>query len=66
MNLFNIIIKILIHSFRINLKVKKGELVGVVGAVGSGRTSLIAALLGELVKLNGNVTLSVRLFIKKF
>ena len=49
---------------RIDLKVKKGELVAVVGAVGSGKSSLVAALLGETVKVNGNVNVSVRFACK--
>ena len=37
------------------LKVKEGELVGICGSVGSGKTSLIAALLGDmrLITTNG-------------
>ncbi|KAH7825716.1 putative Multidrug Resistance Associated Protein (MRP) [Monocercomonoides exilis] len=34
----------------INLKVKKGELVFVVGAVGSGKSSLLAAISGDIAK----------------
>ncbi|KAH7832364.1 putative Multidrug Resistance Associated Protein (MRP) [Monocercomonoides exilis] len=34
----------------INLKVRKGELVFVVGAVGSGKSSLLAAISGEIAK----------------
>jgi ATP-binding cassette subfamily C (CFTR/MRP) protein 1 len=39
----------------INLKVKKGNLTAIVGSVGSGKTSVISALLGEMQKLNGFV-----------
>lgn len=39
----------------INLAVKKGELVAIVGQVGSGKSSLISALLGDMEKLNGQV-----------
>ena len=39
----------------IELKVKEGELVAIVGATGSGKSSLLAALLGELKKLEGVV-----------
>lgn len=35
-------------------------MVAVVGAVGSGKSSLVAALLGDLVKINGLVNLSVK------
>lgn len=45
--------------YRIDLKVKKGELIAIVGAVGSGKSSLVAALMGEMVKLNGRVNVSV-------
>ena len=44
----------------INIDVKPGELVAVVGAVGSGKTSLLSALLGEMEKLEGKVTMKVR------
>lgn len=39
----------------IDLRVKKGSLVGVVGVVGSGKSSLISALLGEMEKKSGHV-----------
>ena len=39
----------------ISLEIKKNQLVAVVGRVGSGKTSLLSALLGELEKLDGNV-----------
>lgn len=39
----------------INLKVKKGNLTAIVGQVGSGKTSLISALLGEMDKVTGSV-----------
>ncbi|KAJ8688624.1 hypothetical protein QAD02_024419 [Eretmocerus hayati] len=39
----------------INVRVKQGELVAVVGVVGSGKSSLIAALLGEMQKAQGTV-----------
>ena len=34
-----------------------GELVGVVGTVGTGKSSLLAAVLGELEKTNGRIAL---------
>ena len=54
----------LIHSFifpccSIDLSVKGGELVAVVGPVGAGKSSLISALLGEMDKLNGQVLMKV-------
>uniref|UniRef100_A0A1X7VVN1 ABC-type glutathione-S-conjugate transporter n=1 Tax=Amphimedon queenslandica TaxID=400682 RepID=A0A1X7VVN1_AMPQE len=41
----------------IDLSVKPGELVAVVGPVGAGKSSLISALLGEMDKLNGQVVM---------
>jgi ATP-binding cassette subfamily C (CFTR/MRP) protein 1 len=41
----------------INLRVKKGQLTAVVGRVGAGKSSLISALLGDTVKMNGEVLL---------
>ncbi|NXR19167.1 MRP7 protein, partial [Cinclus mexicanus] len=38
-----------------NLSVKKGTLLGVVGKVGSGKSSLLAAITGELIKQGGQV-----------
>ena len=40
----------------INFKVKKGELIAIVGPVGSGKSTLLSALLGELNKQNGRVS----------
>ncbi|XP_060602679.1 multidrug resistance-associated protein 1-like isoform X1 [Ruditapes philippinarum] len=42
---------------RINLNVSEGELIAVVGQVGSGKTSLLSAMLGEMEKIHGHVTL---------
>lgn len=44
----------------INLKVKKGNLTAIVGQVGSGKTSLISALLGEMEKVKGQVNVDGR------
>ncbi|KAI9249020.1 multi drug resistance-associated protein MRP [Sporodiniella umbellata] len=41
----------------IELSIKKGELASVVGKVGSGKSSLISALLGDTVKVQGQVVL---------
>lgn len=40
----------------INLNVNKGELTAIVGTVGSGKSSLLASILGEMHKLSGKVT----------
>ena len=47
--------------FRINMKVKDGEIIAIVGHVGSGKSSLMAACLGELERLKGSVTIRVGL-----
>ncbi|XP_028034268.1 multidrug resistance-associated protein 1 isoform X4 [Bombyx mandarina] len=39
----------------INLNVPRGSLVAIVGAVGSGKSSLLAAMLGEMNKISGRV-----------
>ncbi|XP_053497408.1 ATP-binding cassette sub-family C member 5 [Ictalurus furcatus] len=40
---------------RVQLTVRKGALVGVCGAVGSGKSSLLSALLGQMTLLGGSV-----------
>jgi len=39
----------------INLKIKKGELTAIVGTVGSGKSSVLASILGEMHKISGKV-----------
>ncbi|OBS72815.1 hypothetical protein A6R68_12622 [Neotoma lepida] len=43
----------------VNLDIKPGQLVAVVGTVGSGKSSLIAAMLGEMENVHGHVTIQV-------
>ena len=43
----------------IKLKVRKGELVAIVGQVGSGKSSLLSALIGELEKAGMNTEVNV-------
>ncbi|KAI2666162.1 Multidrug resistance-associated protein 1 [Labeo rohita] len=43
---------------RINVRVQRGSLVAVVGHVGSGKSSLLSAMLGEMEKKSGHVTVS--------
>ena len=40
---------------------EKGQLIGIAGAVGSGKSSLISAIMGELNHLNGQVKIKGRL-----
>ncbi len=39
-------------------QVKKGELVGVVGPVGCGKSSLVGAILGETMLVSGEISVS--------
>uniref|UniRef100_A0A8C6K7K7 ATP-binding cassette sub-family C member 5 n=1 Tax=Nothobranchius furzeri TaxID=105023 RepID=A0A8C6K7K7_NOTFU len=43
---------------RINLQIKQGSLVGVCGGVGSGKSSLLSALLGQMTLVEGKVAAS--------
>ena len=38
-----------------------GELIAVVGQVGSGKSSLMSAILGEMIRLKGSVTVKVKI-----
>ncbi|KAG6844742.1 hypothetical protein H0H87_004074 [Tephrocybe sp. NHM501043] len=42
----------------INLTVKKGELLGVLGRVGAGKTSLLSAIIGDMTRREGEVVLA--------
>ncbi|GJN87677.1 hypothetical protein Rhopal_000632-T1 [Rhodotorula paludigena] len=44
------------HLQDISLSVKKGELIAVVGRVGDGKSSILSAVLGEMNKVDGQVT----------
>ena len=46
------------------MKVPKGSLIAVVGTVGSGKSSLVSATLGEMEKLGGQVNVDVSKFEK--
>ena len=43
----------------ITLEVSHGEMVAVVGVVGSGKSSLMSALLGDMMKVSGTAAVSV-------
>ncbi|KAM7417317.1 hypothetical protein PAMA_017129 [Pampus argenteus] len=43
---------------RIDLRIKRGALVGICGGVGSGKSSLLSALLGQMTLLEGHVAAS--------
>ncbi|XP_059501095.1 ATP-binding cassette sub-family C member 10 isoform X3 [Stegostoma tigrinum] len=49
-----------LELLNLNLMLKQGELIGVVGKVGCGKSSLIAAILGELNRLDGEVYISTQ------
>ena len=53
-NLFLVCTKHVV-TFRLNLRVEAGQLVAVVGHVGSGKSSLLSALLGEMEIMTGKV-----------
>ncbi|KAK9507365.1 hypothetical protein O3M35_007238 [Rhynocoris fuscipes] len=42
----------------INVNITKGQFVGIIGPVGSGKSSLLAALLAELDKMSGSVSVA--------
>ncbi|XP_018432035.1 PREDICTED: multidrug resistance-associated protein 5 isoform X1 [Nanorana parkeri] len=42
----------------IDLEIEKGKLVGVCGSVGSGKTSLISAILGQMTLLEGSIAVN--------
>ncbi|KAI9339971.1 P-loop containing nucleoside triphosphate hydrolase protein [Obelidium mucronatum] len=49
------------HLRNINLNVPKGSLVAIVGAVGSGKSSLLNAIVGEMKKTSGSVTFNAKM-----
>ncbi|XP_039203148.1 multidrug resistance-associated protein 5 isoform X1 [Crotalus tigris] len=42
--------------YNIDLEIEKGKLVGICGSVGSGKTSLISAILGQMTLLEGSIS----------
>ncbi|XP_058044804.1 ATP-binding cassette sub-family C member 5 isoform X2 [Ahaetulla prasina] len=41
--------------YNVDLEIEKGKLVGICGSVGSGKTSLISAILGQMTLLEGSI-----------
>ena len=50
--------------YRINLCVDEGSLVAVVGEVGAGKSSLLSALLGDMIKHEGTVNVGVSILVQ--
>ncbi|XP_040858976.1 multidrug resistance-associated protein 5 isoform X1 [Ochotona curzoniae] len=44
--------------YNIDLEIEEGKLVGICGSVGSGKTSLISAILGQMTLLEGSIAIS--------
>ena len=50
---------LLVCFFRIDLHVPRGRLVAIVGHVGSAKSSLLSAMLGEMTRLSGTCAVQV-------
>ena len=59
--IFATTVSFLFFFLRISLRIPSGSLVAVVGQVGCGKSTLLSALLGDTVKLDGNVSVEVRI-----
>ncbi|KAK2495655.1 hypothetical protein MC885_014567 [Smutsia gigantea] len=44
--------------YNIDLEIREGKLVGICGSVGSGKTSLISAILGQMTLIEGSIAVS--------
>ena len=42
----------------VDLHIKKGQFIGVIGQVGSGKTAFLQAIIGDMTKLNGKIAVS--------
>lgn len=53
-----------IHTLEdLNITIKKGQLVGIVGRVGSGKSSFLSAVLGEMHLKEGNISMDTNLSV---
>jgi ATP-binding cassette subfamily C (CFTR/MRP) protein 10 len=50
----------------LNLEVKKGQLIGIIGKVGCGKTSLLHAIMSELTKTFGSIKINAEVCSKGF
>lgn len=57
---------LLFLSCSLNIKIPEGALVAVIGQVGSGKSSVLSAMLGEMEKLTGVVQRKVESTIHSF
>jgi ABC-type Mn2+/Zn2+ transport system ATPase subunit len=53
------------YLFRVNITVPGGSLVAVVGQVGQGKSSLLSAMLGEMIKVKGKVNVKVKVIYQR-
>ena len=56
----NLVYILLISFCSTELSVSAGKLVAVVGSVGSGKSSLVSAILGDMEVLSGNIHVRVK------
>lgn len=49
-----------IFLYSITLEIARGSLVAIVGSVGSGKSSLISAMLGEMENIKGHINIQVK------
>ena len=47
------------HLNKVTISVKRGELLGLIGKVGSGKSSLLASILGEMTKVQGKIAVNI-------
>lgn len=42
----------------VDVHLKKGQFIGVIGQVGSGKTAFLQAIIGDMIKLNGKISIN--------